>query len=299
VPFAMVLRIFNVSLLALAVFCCIDTVAGFRAAHLPLSAQQQSARCTPLQLCTTPPARVARARPWLAVFVASSVIAMPTLALASVTSAGEHLHLGQKIALFFKRTGLPDWAVLLLISMAPAVELRGGVPVGNWLGLSPLVTFVICVAGNMLPILPTLLALRSEAVKKMAAPLLKRAESKLAALPTGQSRSLALALFVGIPAPGTGAWTGAIIASLLEMPLEAAMGSILAGVVLAGLIMTTLTLAGKAGALIALAAMCVAGAGAIRSALNKETTAEAPAPAEAEAETVAEEPQLPARWEMP
>ena len=103
VPFAMVLRIFNVSLLALAVFCCIDTVAGFRAAHLPLSAQQQSARCTPLQLCTTPPARVARARPWLAVFVASSVIAMPTLALASVTSAGEHLHLGQKIALFFKR----------------------------------------------------------------------------------------------------------------------------------------------------------------------------------------------------
>ena len=79
--------------------------------------------------------------------------------------------------------------------MAPAVELRGGVPVrrlgpdpgpeprdcplgpqsaarllscqvGNWLGLSPLVTFVICVAGNMLPILPTLLALRSEAVKK-------------------------------------------------------------------------------------------------------------------------------------
>ena len=43
--------------------------------------------------------------------------------------------------------------VLLLISMVPAVELRGGVPVGNWLGLSPLTTLVICVAGNMLPIL--------------------------------------------------------------------------------------------------------------------------------------------------
>ena len=79
----------------------------------------------------------------------------------------------------------------------------------------------------------------------MAAPLLKRAESKLAALPSGQSRSLALALFVGVPAPGTGAWTGAIIASLLDMPLQEAMGSILAGVVLAGGIMTVLTLAGK------------------------------------------------------
>lgn len=80
---------------------------------------------------------------------------------------------------------------------------------------------------------------------QVAAPLLKRAESKLAALPSGQSRSLALALFVGVPAPGTGAWTGAIIASLLDMPLQEAMGSILAGVVLAGGIMTVLTLAGK------------------------------------------------------
>ena len=147
---------------ALLVLCCIGTAAGFRAAHLALPVQQQSARCTPLQLCTTPPTRhgsnrVARARPWLAAaVVAGSVVAMPTRALASATSTGEHLHLGQKIALFFKRappaafaittrcsgvgprralradaagTGLPDWAVLLLISMAPAVELRGGVPV--------------------------------------------------------------------------------------------------------------------------------------------------------------------------
>lgn len=75
--------------------------------------------------------------------------------------------------------------------------------------------------------------------------MLKRAESKLAALPSGQSRSLALALFVGVPAPGTGAWTGALIAALLGMPIQAAMGSILVGVVLAGGIMTLLTLAGK------------------------------------------------------
>ena len=146
------------SRLTLLVFCCFGITNGFRAAHPALSVQQQSARCVSPQLCTTPPARrglhrVAGARPWLAAFVVSSVVAMPTLALASATAAGEHLHLGQKIALFFKRvlpaallpsprsrpsralcvdaagTGLPDWAVLLLISMTPAVELRGGVPV--------------------------------------------------------------------------------------------------------------------------------------------------------------------------
>ena len=151
-------------------------------------------------------------------------LVVPALALAS--GSGEHLHLGQKVALFFSGTGLPDWAVLMLISMIPAVELRGGVPVGNWMGMSPWATLVICVVGNMIPIAPTILALRSDFVKKIAAPLLTRAEKKLAGLPTGQSRTLALALFVGIPAPGTGAWTGAIIAYLLDMPFATAMGAI-------------------------------------------------------------------------
>lgn len=59
----------------------------------------------------------------------------------------------------------------------------------------------------------------------MAKPLLDRANKKLANLPSGQSRTLALALFVGIPAPGTGAWTGAIIAYLLDMPFGEAMGA--------------------------------------------------------------------------
>jgi len=125
----------------------------------------------------------------------------------------------------------------------------------------------------MLPIAPTLLALRSDFVKKLAKPLLVRAEKKLAGLPTGQSRTLALALFVGVPAPGTGAWTGAIIAYLLDMPFAESMGAIFAGVVLAGLIMTVLTLAGKTGALIALGALVLAGVGAIRSSLNKEDDA--------------------------
>jgi hypothetical protein len=90
----------------------------------------------------------------------------PTLALAaSAAATGEHLHLGQKIALFFQQTGLPNWAVLMLISAVPAVELRGGVPVGNWMGISAWATFAICVVGNMVPLVPFFLALRSAAVK--------------------------------------------------------------------------------------------------------------------------------------
>jgi hypothetical protein len=70
-----------------------------------------------------------------------------------------------QVALFFKKSGLPDWAVLGLISMTPAIELRGGVPVGSWLGISPALTFAICVAGNMLPIAPMILALRTDFFK--------------------------------------------------------------------------------------------------------------------------------------
>ena len=90
-----------------------------------------------------------------------------------------------QVAMFFQKSGLPDWAVLVLISMTPAIELRGAVPVGNWMGYSPAITFAICVIGNMLPIAPMLLALRSAFFKKLAKPLLspraQRAEAAAAA----------------------------------------------------------------------------------------------------------------------
>jgi ferredoxin--NADP+ reductase len=88
-------------------------------------------------------------------------------------------------------------------------------------------------------------------------PILKRAEKKAAGLGVG-SRSkqwASLAAFVGIPLPGTGAWTGAMGAFLLGMPTALALTSIFTGVVAAGLIMTAITLAGKAGGLAALAVL--------------------------------------------
>ncbi|CAM9236535.1 unnamed protein product [Choristocarpus tenellus] len=182
----------------------------------------------------------------------------PASAVATAAvSTGEHLHTGQKIANFFRRGGLPDWATLMVISAMPVVELRGGVPVGVWMGIPALKTLALCVAGNMVPIPIILLALRSKFVQKIAEPVLNRARTKAEEFGDEKSQALALTLFVGIPLPGTGAWTGAMGAFLLGMPFQKAMLSILTGVVSAGLIMTTLTLAGRVGALIATAFLAV------------------------------------------
>ena len=176
-------------------------------ARQPPAVASSSALPVPAPAPKTPGAGRTRALfSGISVFALS--LLLPALALAS--GSGEHLHLGQKVALYFQKFGLPDWATLALISMVPAVELRGGVPVGNWMGMSPYSTFGICILGNMAPILPTLLALRSPFVKKLAAPLLKRAEKKLAGLPTGQSRFLALALFVGTHVPQSAASRGGV-----------------------------------------------------------------------------------------
>lgn len=141
---------------------------------------------------------------------------------AAAEGAGEHLHVGQKIANFFRRGGLPDWATLMTISAMPVVELRGGVPVGIWMGMPIAQVFGLCVAGNMLPIPVILLALRSSFVQRLAKPVLDRARAKAAGFGDAKSQAVALTLFVGIPLPGTGAWTGAMGAFLLGMPFQKA-----------------------------------------------------------------------------
>ncbi len=87
------------------------------------------------------------------------------------------------------------------------------------------------------------------------APILNRAEKKAAGLGVGSAEKqwVSLATFVGIPLPGTGAWTGAMGAFLLGMPTPLAISSIFAGVVAAGLIMSTITLAGRNGGIAAIA----------------------------------------------
>ena len=137
-------------------------------------------------------------------------------------------------------------AIIFIISMIPILELRGGLLAASpaLLNVPILRAIPICIVGNILPIPFILLLIRHvlEWMKRVpcfrgiALWLERKAMSK-----KGQIEKYefwGLMLFVGIPLPGTGTWTGALVASLFDMPKKKAMLSIFAGVVSAGLIMT-------------------------------------------------------------
>ena len=197
----------------------------------------------------------------LSIIALATSVATPPPALAAAKNSApvavEHLHVGQKVANYFRSFGLPDLTILAIISAMPVIELRGAVPVGLWMGLPITKVLPACVLGNMMPIIPLLFLLKNDSLKKLMKPILDRAEKKSSALGVGslEKQWASLAAFVGIPLPGTGAWTGAMGAFLLGMPTAVAISSIFTGVVSAGLIMSALTLAGKKGGLAALAVL--------------------------------------------
>lgn len=148
--------------------------------------------------------------------------------------------------------------LVFLISMVPVVELRGALPyaLGPWMGqpLPLLQAYLICIIGNMLPVPLIYLFARKllewgkdkpligkpftwclEKGKKGGEALQKKA---------GQGLFLALMLFVGIPLPGTGAWTGTLAASILDMEFKESVLAVMFGVLLAGIIMLLLSMAG-------------------------------------------------------
>ena len=135
-----------------------------------------------------------------------------------------------------------------LISMLPVVELRAGLPYGIALGLDYELALTAAVIGNMLPVpfiiifIRQIFALLRKWLPKMDE-FITRLENKahLKGETVKKYGPLALLLFVGIPLPGTGAWTGALIAALLDMRMRSAVPCILLGVLLAAGIMTALT----------------------------------------------------------
>ena len=140
----------------------------------------------------------------------------------------------------------PEGAVFI-ISMIPILELRGGLLAASLLKISAAKALPICIVGNILPITFILLLIRHvlEWMKKVpcfrgiALWLERKAMSK-----KGQIEKYefwGLMLFVGIPLPGTGAWTGALVASLLHMKFGKAFGAILVGIALATVIMSILS----------------------------------------------------------
>lgn len=128
--------------------------------------------------------------------------------------------------------------------MVPVLELRGAIPLGVAQGLSPLAALLIAVLGNLVPIPFLILFTRRvftwlSKIPKVG-PLITRLESR-AQRKSGIVQKYAwvgLCILVAIPLPGTGAWTGALVAVFLDMRLKKAMPPIALGVVIAGFIMT-------------------------------------------------------------
>ena len=226
---------------------------------------------------------LSRAAISLSLLTLATTAAAPS-ALAKKAAEIEHLHVGQKVANYFRTFGIPDLGILALISAMPVIELRGAVPVGLWMGLPLTKVLPTCVLGNMIPIIPLLYILRNERLKKAMKPILDRAEKKSSSLGVGslEKQWASLAAFVGIPLPGTGAWTGAMGAFLLDMPTPLAISSIFTGVVSAGVIMSAITLSGKKGGLAALAILAIiTGQEFLKGSGKEEPDADADADADA------------------
>lgn len=143
------------------------------------------------------------------------------------------------------------YVLVFLVSMVPLIELRGAIPIGlsTLLGdpLPVLPLYIVCIIGNMLPV-PLIFffarrVLEWGADKKFIGKFFRfclekgeRGGKKLQEK-AGRGLYVALFLFVGIPLPGTGAWTGTLAASFLDMDFKKSSIAVMAGVILAGIIM--------------------------------------------------------------
>lgn len=151
------------------------------------------------------------------------------------------------------------WKILVvfLISMVPLIELRGAIPVavGLDLGLPEWLVLLVAIIGNIVPV-PFIYyfarKLLNWGAKKKWKPLKKfcnfclkkgtKAGEKLVKKAGNMGTYFALFLFVAIPLPGTGAWTGTLAASILNLDFKKTMGAIVAGVLVAGIIMLSISL---------------------------------------------------------
>ena len=150
---------------------------------------------------------------------------------------------------------LQKYLIAFLVSMVPLVELRGGVPIAVGMGLPYWPSLIVCVAANMLPV-PIIYFFARKVllwgkdkryIGKFFTFCLEKGErggQKLKAKAGRRGLFIALLLFVGIPLPGTGAWTGTLAASFLNMGIKSTTVAVSLGVILAGIIMGVISLTG-------------------------------------------------------
>ena len=153
---------------------------------------------------------------------------------------------------------MSTYLIVFLISMVPLIELRGAIPYAILGGLPVLPSYIIAIIGNMLPVPVIYLFARKvliwgkdkPGIGKFFTFCLEKGEKggKKLQAKAGRGLFVALLLFVGIPLPGTGAWTGTLAASLLDMDFKSSVIAVMLGVLLAGIIMGAAS-AGLLGAL--------------------------------------------------
>lgn len=146
---------------------------------------------------------------------------------------------------------LIHYLIIFVISMIPLIELRGAIVYAVGFDLPLLPSYIICILGNMLPVPIIFLFARKvlewgadkPVIGKFFTFCLEKGHKGGAKLQEKAGRGLfvALLLFVGIPLPGTGAWTGTLAASLLDMDFKSSVIAVLLGVVMAGVIMGLLS----------------------------------------------------------
>ena len=150
---------------------------------------------------------------------------------------------------------LRKYLLCFLVSMVPLIELRGGVPIAVGMGLDYWPALIVCVIGNMLPVPIIYFFARKVLIWGQNKPYIgkfftyciEKGEHGGRRLKRRAGRGglfIALMLFVGIPLPGTGAWTGTLAASFLNMGIKATSLAVSLGVIIAGIIMGIVSMTG-------------------------------------------------------
>ena len=151
--------------------------------------------------------------------------------------------MAETLTQFFGEIGLSPYAVIIVVSMLPFVELRGGLIAAALLNIPWYYAFPVCFVANMIPIPFILLFIRQifKILKKIKwlCPTIEKLEAKARKKGDKMQKGwlVGLTLFVGIPLPGTGAWTGALIADLFDIRIRHSLPAITVGVIMAGCIM--------------------------------------------------------------
>lgn len=149
---------------------------------------------------------------------------------------------------------MKQYLIPFLVSMVPLIELRGAIPIAQGMGLPIVTSYLVCIIGNMIPV-PFIYLFARKVLEwgadkpvtgKFFSFCLEKGQKGGRKLTekAGRGLFLALLLFVGIPLPGTGAWTGTLAASILDMDFVPTIIAVMLGVLLAGVIMMTASVVG-------------------------------------------------------